>query len=538
MAVAGRVPRFRFGVVPHPRRFPAYWTDWWRVAAILLAVAVVAGTFVVGPRIAPSILCNDGGLPSGDLWKSGDDCVGITEGPYFFGLERFAPVMRTIDEQNRSAAEKCDPQATPATVGILLTLTDDFAGSRGLHELEGMAAAQRTANGAGCVHPIKLVIGHVGTYADGGSAAVEVARRLVTRADVVAVAGIGLSHQASADVADELAAAKLPMVSDLITAEGFDQSGSAADQPSFGGCDPDITYPRGIGKDFFYRVAFRSAAQLARLDAALQNGPDFLLVPTGGSDPYTCTTLPLIQRQFGGDISEVKFDTEDATTVAQTARRVCEAPKDVTVAYIARGRDLGQFIFSLDEAISNGRCSATSITVMSTSDGNRIRTGEADPRLEEIRVRALRSPAFQTGKVMLLATLVGGADKQEPYNPGFAAFEASFAAAGFDAAHIDDGWALNAYDALTAISTALRMLPAGREIQRGQVNTELSGLTSVERSAPGAGGPITFDNSGNRTGDGPPVVRLCPARSRAAGASAATTSVIVPPGAQALPPCP
>jgi hypothetical protein len=245
-----------------------------------------------------------------------------------------------------------------------------------------------------------------------------------------------------------------------------------------------------------------------------------------------------MQLQFGGDITEVRFDTEDPSTVSQTAQRVCGEPEDVTVAYIARGRDLGQFLYSLDEIAANGQCAARSVTVVSTSDGNRLRTVEADPRLEDLRIRALTSASFATGKVRLLLPLVGGADRLTPFNPRFADFEAAFTGAGFDLAHVDDGWAVNAYDALTTISTALRTLPSGRAVQRGQVNTAISGMTSPERSVPGAGGPISFDNSGNRTGDGPPVIRLCPLPASSGARPPRTTSVVVAPGQPALPACP
>jgi hypothetical protein len=238
-------PRRRFLVFPRRDRFPKYPTDWIPLGVVLaLVLCLVAGP-VVAPRVLPALQCYDG-VPSPDVWKSGDDCVGLTDGPYAFGLDEFAPVMRVVDEQNRSAAERCDPNGTPVTVGVLLTMTDDFAGSRALHELEGMAAGQRAANGTGCLHPIQLTVGHVGRY-DEHAAAPAVARRLADRPEVVAVAGIGLSHQLSAEVADVLAAARMPMVSDLITAEGFDQNGSQADAPTFGECDPGITYPRGVG---------------------------------------------------------------------------------------------------------------------------------------------------------------------------------------------------------------------------------------------------------------------------------------------------
>ncbi|WP_433657442.1 hypothetical protein ACQPW1_38065 [Nocardia sp. CA-128927] len=51
----------------------------------------------------------------------------------------------------------------------------------------------------------------------------------------------------------------------------------------------------------------------------------------------------------------------------------------MTIAYIARGRDLGRLLYALDEVYSNGQCAASSVTVVSTSDGNRLRTVEARP---------------------------------------------------------------------------------------------------------------------------------------------------------------
>jgi ABC-type branched-subunit amino acid transport system substrate-binding protein len=150
--------------------------------------------------------------------------------------------------------------------------------------------------------------------------------------------------------------------------------------------------------------------------------------------------------------------------------------------------------------------------------------------LEDLRTRALRSESFTEGTVKLLLTLVGGADRLQADNPNFAVFEQHFTDAGFEPAHIDDSWALNAYDAMTTISEALRTpLPANKPIQRSQVNTAISGFFSAGLSVPGAGGPITFDNSGNRTGR-PPVVRLCPLLAASGDQPSRTTTVAVHPG--------
>lgn len=524
--------RYRFGVLPDRGRFPKRWSDWIRLTLVVVSVAAAAVVVPQASTIADHVQCRDG-WPGSDVWQSGDECVGLTEGPYAFELPAFEQVMRTVDEQNKKAPGQCE--GTPVTIGVLMTMSDRFAGARAVHELEGMAAGQARANDTGCLHPVKLVVGQLGAYGD-SRAPVEVARKLAERQDVVAVAGIGLSHRLSADIADLLAEAKIPMVSDLITAEGFDQSGSSGDQPDFHSCDSDVAYRDGIGKDHFYRVAFRGAVQVARLREAVGGRPGFIMVPIGGSDPYTCTALPVMQREFGGDVTEVKFDQDEPSTVPQTARRVCGVAGDVTVAYIARGRDLARLLFNLDEAYANGQCAATSVTVLSTSDGNRLRAPELDPVLEDLRVKALTSPSFTSGKVRLVATLVGGADKASPDNPGFAEFEQAFTGAGFDITHADAGWAINAYDAMTTISAALRKLPANRPVQRSQVNTEISGFSSPEQAVRGAGGQISFDNSGNRTGDGPPVVRICP-MAGGAGQPGRVPSVQVRPG-QPLAPCP
>ncbi|CAM4218665.1 ABC transporter substrate-binding protein [Kibdelosporangium persicum] len=524
--------RYIWWLLPRRGRFPKRWTDWIRLGlvATLLLIAATAGLW--GPVIVPR-RCSDGFWPDADIWEAGNgECVGLSEGAYSFGVDAFAPVMQLIDRQNQAAAEKCAPNGTPVTVGVLMTMTDRFAGSRAVHELEGMATAQRVANDTGCLHPMRLLVGQIGQYGAENTPA-EVARRIAQRPEVVAVAGIGLSHQYSADVADILAGAKIPMVSDLITAEGFDQTGSRDDKPNFDGCDENITYPRGIGRDYFYRVAFRNSQQISQLGAVAPGRPDFIMVPTGGSDPYTCTTLPFMQRQFGGNITEVKFDADELSTVGQTAKRVCSLAKDVIVAYIARGRDLGPFLNSLDEAYSAGQCSALSVTVLSTSDGNRLRAAEHDPRLEDFRVKALRSPSFATGKVRLLAALVAGADRPMPGNPNFDVFAKAFTDAGFDITHADAGWAVNAYDALTTIAEALRTLPSNRPVQRSGVNTVISGFTSREQSVPGAGGLITFDNSGNRTDTQPPVIRLCPMAPGPADKPARTTATLARPGVPA-----
>lgn len=523
--------RHRLGFIPHPHRPPPRrLRDWWRFALVVVVLVSAGAAWTAREPIHRLTTCNDG-WPSTESWSAGHRCIGLSSGPYAFDAPAFDHVMRVIAEQNAAATPQCT--GTPVTVGVLLTMTDELAGNRAVHELEGMAAGQRRANGTACVHRMTLLVGQIGDY-NGNGDPIAVAREMAGRKEVVAVAGIGLSHQLTAEVADILAAAKIPMVTDVVTAEGFDQDGSHVDSPDFRGCDDNVTFDRGVGKEYNYRVGYRVAVQVTAIGRVVPTRPDFIMVPIGGSDPYTCTALPFLHRMYGNDVLEVKFDAMEQTTVTQTAKRICAPARDVTIAYLARGRDLGRLLYSLDERYSQGQCTATSITVVSTSDGNRLRTTESDAGLEEMRAKAVSSRSFADGRVRLLFTLVAGADGPRQGNPNWTDFEDAFREAGFDTADIGDGWAVNAYDAVTTIDTALRSLDANRPVERSQVNTTISGFTSMDQAVPGAGGPIVFDNSGNRADSGPAVVRLCPATP---GPSPQVRTVTAQPGAP-IPDCP
>jgi ABC-type branched-subunit amino acid transport system substrate-binding protein len=498
---------YRWLLLPRPDRWPKRRRDW---LPLTLAVLLVAGLISVaswrGPWLLDRLGCRPGVLPAGDVWSAGGDCVGVSHGRYAFGLPAFGGVLDTIDRQNAAAAQNpCGTGGQVVTVGVLLTLNSPGVGGRAVHELEGIAAGQARANQPGCVYPMRLRVGQMGASEQ---AAAAVAERLAA-AGAVAVVGMGLSDQQSATAADALASQHIPMVADLITAEGFDQNGSGDDHPGFGSCEPGADYQNGVGEGFFYRVAFRNAAQIARLHAyAVRAGRtdlDFVLTPITTNDPYTCTALPLLRDGFGGLRREVRFDPTDPTTVMQSARNICATAGHVTVFYTARARDLGRFLTTLDQQLANQQCQSTGITVLSTSDAVRLRAPELEASLERLRTDALTAPALRDRTVQLIYTPL--ADPDVLGGAGFAALTRAFTAAGFTAADLDDGWAINGYDALTTVATALatQLKPP---ITGSQVNTAINGFSTLGQAVPGAGGNITFDNHGNRNGD-PVVVQLC-----------------------------
>lgn len=506
--------RYRFGVLPRPRAFPPRrWWHWWRLA---LAMAVIALGVWFGPWLAPRLSCRDG-LPAEAVWSDGGECVGVTGGAYAFDLApSFRAALAKIDKQNREVLAQqtaCPSDVAPVTVGVLSSMTSADAEGRAPHEIEGYAAAQASANGPGCLYPILLKVGNIGADAQ---AAVPVAKLLKTDPDLVAVVGGGISHLRTAEAADLLGLPEpeqpaTPLVAGLITAEGFDRDGSRADDPDYSGCE-DPFYRRGVGRGYFYRIAYRNAVQVGVLGGYLGRRPDFIVTPTDKRDPYTCTALPFVHRQnyrqpAAAGLVEVRFDPTDQPTVQQAAERICREGGPITAFYTARSRDLARFIVSIDAAYSNGLCRASSITVASTSDAVRLLVPEPQAGLEGLRNQALRSPSFQNGGLRLVYTPLADAGSLRGTS-GFAELERRFTELGFDTAHLADGWAANAYDSLLIVSEALRGLHTKSKPSRGQVNGAISAI-SPGYARLGAGGLIAFDNANNREGQ-PALVRLCP----------------------------
>jgi hypothetical protein len=309
----------------------------------------------------------------------------------------------------------------------------------------------------------------------------------------------------------------VPMVADLITAEGFDSDGT----PPAAGCDEEATFTRGIGgNNNFFRVAFRNGLQVEELAEYLgtDNRPTFIAIPDDSRDPYTCTTLQPIRelyQQQQPQVPEVQFSVTNEATVAQVARRVCDAEGAVTAFYTARSRDLGRFLAGLAKRYEDGLCAGESVTVVSTSDAARMRVPEVDPGLEAPRRKALTSSSFADGRLRLIYTPLADPDALRSSGAGggseFAELERLFEEMTFDGAHLDDGWGINAYDTVYTVAKAVESLDSDRPVTRSLVRGAIADFSAADEGAQliGANGPIRFENNGNRVGT-PVTVRLCP----------------------------
>jgi len=508
-------PRHHFWLIPHRERFPRRRSDWLRPVVVLLAIALLAtGAVTAVPWLAKRLVCRDG-LPSGAVYSSGGDCVGLSDGRYAFDVAGFDRVLGRVAELNAQAPGACgDQPRPPVTVGVLMSLTNPGSGSRALHELEGFVAAQARANQPGCHRALRLRVGHTGSAEQ---AAEDIARRFRADPAVVAVVGLGLSSSQAARAINALGgppgtdgSSPVPMVSDVITAEGFDADGTQLASR----CADEATLAAGVGGTYFFRVAYRNALQIDELRAFLGDRPTFVVAPDDPDDPYTCTSLQQLRtlyQQARPQVPEVRFSVTNAATVPQVAQRVCGARGAVTVFYVARSRDLGVFLASLADRYDNGRCEAESVTVASISDAVRMRVPEIDPGLEAPRRRALASAAFGSGWLRLVYTPLADVDGLRRRGQEFAMLEQQFRSAGFDVAHLDDGWGINAYDAVRTVAEAVQTLDSDKDVTRAGLRSAVAAFSAAGEGPElvGANGPIRFENNGNRVGV-PAAVRLCP----------------------------
>lgn len=518
-----------------PRPEERFGKSWWfrfRGYAVLAVVVllVLAGVFA-GPPAFARLRCGQFSLTA-NIWYDGGECVGISNGSYTFGH----PAMSMIAAANTDTNCPADSRSQVVTIGALVTLGALNAGARADHELEGFAAAVWQANresgdlSSKCQYKIRLFVAQMGANEQ---AAVDDARALAA-SGVVAVVGMGLSSQQSADAATVLNGDKIPMVADVITGEGFDQDGSRADGADFGGCQSDSSLP-GAGAywrqdwQFFFRVSYRALTQVNNALGYVRTLPRsdsyYVVQPTETNDPYTCSTLPLLITGLASDgitNDPVKIDFDTAKSQAtqdSAASAICLTKGTVTVFYTARDVYLGSFLADIIEDRGNGECIPSQITVVSQSDAAQLRVpslfNEAS-RQELLTSSLLNGPnAWLRIYYTPLAdpSLIGTGGK--PIPRGYTDLTTAFAALGTTQQDLVDGWAIMAYDAVATVATALANSPTGMptpEITGSYIQSQIQDLMSSVSAhpAPGADGPIRFDRYGNRIGLGPGVVRLCP----------------------------
>lgn len=461
----------------------------------LIAAAVVA-VVVLGALLYPiAVPCG------GDLWDDGGECVGISDGSTSFHPD-FDAVTEKIHQENRRVAGQ-----RGVTIAVLVPIplpSERGQPPNGLLStdqiralLEGAHVAQVQAN-RGYDLKVRLVLANEGSREQAWRPVVGELEQLVDDPQpLVAVTGLGVSVQQTVDGARELAAAGIPAVGSVITADGLNTTGTGA----YG----------------LVRVNSSNDAQLAALAEFLpQHRPDLhralVVADTNPADFYTRTLREGFERYFsaywgGGRPSWMPYSGVPRTPgiVAQfnsIAGRLCGSNPPDVFFYAGRAILLPDFVAQLRQ---RGCATDRAVTVVTASDASDLQVSLGPPGPNDAPVSVV-----YTG----LAEPKALEDPRwNPEREVYQRFEAEFRNNGFPEADLRNGWAIMQHDAVLAAAQASRAaigqglhLPAPSDVL-----PQLYLMNDAEHVVAGAGGSFQFDPvTGDAVGRRIPILELTP----------------------------
>jgi hypothetical protein len=436
------------------------------------------------------------GTSSRDLVTGpGGECTGVTDGrdgAAVFGGD-LKPVMKAIGAENSNVSDGGDY----VTFAFLTPLSSADANSltvgQYVAELEGAYTAVEEENKKDSRPKIRLLVASMGSSERAWKTAVDQLKSVKDSEHLVAVAGLGLSQQETVDATRELAKADLPMIGDLITADGFDATGAVDGKGPING---------------LARVALSNTDQLTAISKELGSGRRTAalvstdVTPNGTRDLYTESlrkgfrTIAGLKKHLDPN-SDFAFDPRGGpgAILPTISQNFCNTGKTIdTVYYAARVKYLPGFL----DALAQRSCHAQPITVITGSDAASL-----DPKIEALHTTD--SPI-----TVLYASFPSPAQLSGPTNPDrglYEAFVKDFTAPHHDqqfpARHLTSSyWAIVAHDAVLTASTALHNAAAHGAgptalPNRYAVRNELYALRND--AVAGASGHFGIDAHGNRT---------------------------------------
>ncbi|MFI1533430.1 hypothetical protein [Streptomyces anandii] len=429
--------------------------------------------------------------------RAGGECTGVTDGSdgsAVFGND-LKPVMTAISAENHNVVNSGDY----VTVAFLTALTSKSANNltvgQYVAEAEGAYTALEEENHKNSRPKIRLLVANMGSAEAQWTQAVGRLTAMKKDSRLVAVVGLGLSQQESVDAARALSKADLPMVGDLITADGFDTTGAVDGKGAING---------------LARVALTNIDQLTAISKKLGPAPaqhtaalvSTGVTPNGTKDLYTDSLNHGFHavaglKKYLDNTSDFTFDPRGGpgAILPTISQNLCNTGKTVdTVYYAARVKYLPDFL----DALASRSCHAQPITIVTGSDAASL-----DPDTPALHKRD--APIS-----LLYANFPSAAQFRSSDNPDHGLYE-SFAkdftaphhGQQFAADHLTSSyWALVAHDAVLTAATALHNAAANSGSptslpNRYAVRNELFALRNG--AIAGATGHFGIDSSGNRT---------------------------------------
>ncbi|MFE5811017.1 ABC transporter substrate-binding protein [Streptomyces sp. NPDC056491] len=432
----------------------------------------------------------------------GGECSGVTDGSDGHGV--FGPglqkALAAIDAENRVVME----EGGYVTVALMAPLTrsdKSLTSDRAAHQVEGAYIAQHEANKDKAYPKIRLVLANMGSNESNWPAVVEELKAMTGGDDrLVAVTGMGLSQQESIDAARSLSQAHIPMVGDVITADGFDKSGAidrGAQIPGLVRVAPNVsTQIKALAQELGKRPEVKAGA--------LVSAPE---TPDGHPDFYTQSMeaafrnpqMGLLPYLEAGGLS-FNFTVQqgaEGSSLGTIANNLCGTPKTDVVFYAGRATYLEMFIAKLHDR----PCRTTPITVVTGSDAATV----------NFEIEGLNDPGAPISVLYVpLADPEQLADSANPDQTLYKDFATEFTTPHhgqeFDKTHLASGWAVMAHDALLTARLAIRNATGTSQTPPNvrAVADQLYLFDSLN-VVTGAGGVFRIDpQSGNRKGDHDP----------------------------------
>ncbi|WP_242911487.1 hypothetical protein [Actinomadura terrae] len=439
-----------------PRRRP--------IAVTTLAVtlgAAGAGWLITGH--APS--GDHCGTRSRTLTAQGGECVGVSDGSpgqggaKVFGAE-YEPVMAKIAAENARAIDNPERYVTVAFVGPLRrpggggafgSPVDpaDPTVSRTLQQLEGAHVAQVNANRTG-TFKIRLVVANMGAdethwrQATGPLTA-------MTSGDghLVAAVGLGLSQQESVDAARALAAAKIPMVADIITADGFNATGTIDGRGPIPGLVRTATNVgtqlRALEKYLAGQRRYKTAALV--WSQVTPNGTPDLYARTL-KDGFLDPRLGLKRYVDAGNLV-FPFDPRSGETVLTTISNTLCGSQPQLVFYGGRQA----YLPTLLQKLHDRPCHGIPVTVIAGSETTGQRHNDPALHDDQAPITLIYCPLADPGQ------LTG---KNNPDRELYQRFVTDFVHdQKFPQQHLGSGWAALAHDATLTTADAIAQASLG-----------------------------------------------------------------------------
>ena len=424
--------------------------------------------------------CTGGGVfPA----ESGE-CVGISDGSFVFD-EAYRSVFDKVRSENDAVVDSGNPYVSiailvPYTIGVDDANTVDSI----VGQLQGAYVAQYRANHrtAGVKPPqIRLLLANVGSEGRQWKPVVaELRTRVYPHVDnLVGVAGLGSSFQATADFINRIGDADLPMVASVATADDLMDASSWA-----------------------FRVAPTNTDEAEALIRYLraEGIEDGLLVEDLDEENlYARTLASAFITGFGTEnLDRYTYASAETGAVGDFARavtRFCEErPRVVLFAGRAK-RDLHDLLVGL----ADRKCDDVPVRVVTGDDASHLPDDdqlvwELDGSGVTLEYAALAHPSQWT---------VDGAPPEHTHED-MDWFEHRMHQE-FPGAKLDDGQAIMSYDSVLAMVDAAQRAEQ-REPRAADVYSELLRTRDCDLVL-GLSGPVEFDPDGNPRNKTVPILR-------------------------------